>query len=64
MMIGKPVTVIQVPNRRLFNLAAAVTRDIVALSKLLSYALECGEIDMHPLIRFPRLKEPKRYSGL
>ena len=41
-------------------LPATVNRDIVALSKLFSYALECGEIDTHPLFRFPKLKEPKK----
>ncbi len=35
---------------------ATVNRDIAALSKLFSYALECGEIDTHPLVRFPKLK--------
>ena len=37
-----------------------MNRDIAALSKLFSYALECGEIDTHPLVRFPKLKEPKK----
>ncbi len=37
-----------------------VNRDIAAISKLFSYALECGEIDTHPLVRFPKLKEPKK----
>lgn len=32
-----------------------------AISKLLSYALECGEIDTYPLlVRLPKLKEPKK----
>ena len=31
-----------------------------AVSKLFSYALECGEVDTHPLVRFPKLKEPKK----
>ncbi len=39
---------------------ATVNRDIAALSKLFSYALECGEVDTHPLVRFPKLKEPKK----
>ena len=39
---------------------ATVNRDIAAISKLFSYALECGEIDTHPLVRFPKLKEPKK----
>ena len=39
---------------------ATVNRAIAAISKLFSYALECGEIDTHPLIRFPKLKEPKK----
>ena len=39
---------------------ATVNRDIAAISKLFSYALECGEVDTHPLIRFPKLKEPKK----
>lgn len=34
-----------------------VNRDIAAISKLFSYALECGEIESHPLTRFRRLKE-------
>ena len=38
---------------------ATVNRDIAAISKLFSYALECGEVDTHPLVRFPKLKEPK-----
>ena len=29
-------------------------------SSLFSYALECGEVDTHPLVRFPNLKEPKK----
>ncbi len=39
---------------------ATVNRAIAAISKLSSYALECGEVDTHPLIRFPKLKEPKK----
>ncbi len=39
---------------------ATVNRDIAAISKLFSYALECGEVDTHPLVRFPKLKEPKK----
>ncbi len=39
---------------------ATVNRAIAAISKLFSYALECGEIDTHPLVRFPKLKEPKK----
>ncbi len=39
---------------------ATVNRAIAAISKLFSYALECGEVDTHPLIRFPKLKEPKK----
>ena len=39
---------------------ATVNRDIAAISKLFSYALECGEFDTHPLVRFPKLKEPKK----
>ena len=39
---------------------ATVNRDIAAISKLLSYALECGEVDMRPLVRFPKLNEPKK----
>ena len=31
-----------------------------AISKLFSYALECGEVDTHPLVRFPKLKEAKK----
>ncbi len=37
-----------------------VNRDIAAISKMCSYALECGEIDTHPLVRFPKLKVPKK----
>ena len=37
-----------------------MNRDIAAISKLFSYALECGEVDTHPLVRFPKLKEPKK----
>ena len=37
-----------------------MNRDIAAISKLFSYALECGEMDTHPLVRFPKLKEPKK----
>ena len=39
---------------------ATVNRAIAAISKLFSYALECGEIATHPLVRFPKLKEPKK----
>ena len=39
---------------------ATVNRAIAAISKLFSYALECGEVDTHPLVRFPKLKEPKK----
>ena len=39
---------------------ATVKRAIAAISKLFSYALECGEIETHPLVRFPKLKEPKK----
>ena len=39
---------------------ATVNRDIAAISKLFSYALECGEVDKYPLVRFPKLKEPKK----
>ena len=39
---------------------ATVNRAIAAISKLFCYALECGEIDTHPLVRFPKLKEPKK----
>ena len=39
---------------------ATVNRDIAAISKLFSYALECREVDTHPLVRFPKLKEPKK----
>ena len=42
---------------------ATVNRAIAAISKLFSYALECGEIDTHPLVRFPKLKEPRRSFG-
>ncbi len=37
-----------------------MNRAIAAISNLFSYALECGEIDTHPLVRFPKLKEPKK----
>ena len=37
-----------------------MNRDISAISKLFSYALECREVDTHPLVRFPKLKEPKK----
>ena len=43
---------------------ATVNRDIATLNKLFSYALECGEIDTHPLVRFPELKEPKKVFRL
>ena len=39
---------------------ATANRDIAAISKLFSYALECAEVDKHPLVRFPKLKEPKK----
>ena len=39
---------------------ATVNLDIAVISKLFSYALECGEVDTHPLVRFPKLKEPKK----
>ena len=39
---------------------ATVNRAIAAISKLFSYWLECGEVDTHPLVRFPKLKEPKK----
>ena len=39
---------------------ATVNRAIAAISKLFSYALECGEVDSHPLVQFPKLKEPKK----
>ena len=39
---------------------ATVNRDISAISKMFSYALECGYIDAHPLTRFSKLKEPKK----
>ena len=42
---------------------ATMNRDIAAISKLFSYALECGEVDTHPLVRFPHLKEPKKVFG-
>ena len=38
----------------------SVNRAIAAICKLFSYALEFGEIDTHPLLRFPKLKEPKK----
>ena len=40
--------------------SATVNRDIAAISKLFSYALECGKVDTHALVRFPKLKEPKK----
>lgn len=43
---------------------ATVNRDIAALSTLLSYAMECGETDTHPLVRFPKLKEPNKVFRL
>ncbi len=39
---------------------ATVNRDIAACKKMFTYALECGEIEVHPLTRFPKLKEPKK----
>ena len=39
---------------------ATVNRDIAAISKLFSYALECREVDTYPLVRFPKLKVPKK----
>ena len=39
---------------------ATVNRAIATTSKPFSYALECGEIDTHRLVRFPKLKEPKK----
>ena len=39
---------------------ATVNRAIATISKLFSSALECGETDTHPLVRFPKLKEPKK----
>ena len=39
---------------------ATVNRDIAAISEWFAYALECGELDTYPLVRFPKLKEPKK----
>jgi len=39
---------------------ATVNRDIAAIRKMFSYALECGVIDAHPLVRFPMLREMKK----
>ena len=43
---------------------ATVNRAIAAISKLFSYALECGEVDTYPLVRFPNRRSPRRSSGL
>ena len=37
-----------------------MSRNTAVISELFSYALECGEVDTHPLVRFPKLKEPKK----
>ena len=39
---------------------ATVNRDIAALRKMFSYAIECGLIDAHPLTKFPMLRERKK----
>ena len=39
---------------------ATVNRDIAALGKLFTFALECGEVDTQPLVRFPEAKEPRK----
>ena len=39
---------------------ATVNRDIAAIRKMFSYALESGVIDAHPLVRFPMLREMKK----
>ena len=44
--------------------SATVNRAIAAFSKLSSYALECGEVDTHTLVRFPHSRSPRRSSGL
>ena len=49
-----------VAQRKKQGQPATVNRDIAAISKLFSYAPECGEVDTHPLVRFPKLKEPKK----
>ena len=36
--------------------ADTVNRDIAALKRMFSFALDAGVIDQHPLIRFPQLK--------
>ena len=40
--------------------SGTVTRDIAAISKMFTYALECSLIDNHPLVKFPKLKEPEK----
>ena len=42
---------------------ATVSRAIAAIGKM-SNTLECGEVNTHPLIRFPKLKEPKKVFRL
>lgn len=37
-----------------------VNRDIAAISKMFSYALECGLVETHPLVKFPKLKQPEK----
>ena len=44
-----------VARRKKQVIAATVSRYIAAISKLFSYALECGEVVTHPLVRFPKL---------
>ena len=39
---------------------ATVNRDIAAIKKMFSYALDCGVIDAHPLTKFPMLRERKK----
>ncbi len=39
---------------------ATVNRGTTAISKLFFHALECGAVDTHPLVWFPKLKEAKK----
>jgi len=49
---------VQIRKRQVSN--ATVNRDIAAIKKMCSYALEVGVVASHPLIRFKALKEEKK----
>ncbi len=49
-----------IQKRKLEVSSATINRDIACIKKMVSYALDCGVIDHHPLVRFPDLHEPQR----